>query len=289
MRRFLYTFLYTFPGCLLPVLIQAAGLSPNTGNITLHSDLDMHVEVTQQGGACQPGYRWHTTHGGCRQASIEYAQESQPCGTGYTGDQTRTRTRTRHELQATHQAAFDPWQTWQAWDRSACTAVRRTPKVPNPLITAITGGEMSYEYRKPTPQATPMRFVWRNRKHHSHSSSYGITLDKARAQLRCAFAAASTTSSGENGYPTFGSWLLGAGESFKTKHGYCTLTQDNLEARLMGNCHATTGGDIDSCIPGTATVSIVAIENCSVTVRINVDEGRRRNSDTSESAYPICE
>jgi len=251
LHRFLdrLAMLLAFALSTLPALGCAHDLAPNTGDVDLHSTLNMTLQLAQPGGGCTSGYHWNTPYGGCRRASIERDSQSEACGADYTGEQTRTRERTQYALQSTGQAASDPWGAWSAWDRSACAAEpRRAPGViPSVIAVALGGGVDYYSNGSPTPKASPFTLPWGTRGR-GQSSSYAVTLDRTTAQLRCVLSIETSSSHGENSWPLQQAWLLGADESFHTEGGHCQVSQNQTQAHIAGHCDWTTGNDADACM-----------------------------------------
>lgn len=108
---------------------HAQALPPNSAAMALDSTVGMALRFDQAGGGCWPGYAWHAVHGGCRRQELEQRTHTQACPADQSGQQTRTDTRYRYLLQATGQAADEPWITG-AWDSSACL----TPESPWPPL-----------------------------------------------------------------------------------------------------------------------------------------------------------
>jgi len=272
--------------CALPVLGPAKDLQPNTGTIDLVSDITMQVQIAQPGGACASGYAWHSTYGGCRRAVLQEQQQREACGVDYAGAQTRVRTRTQYILQATGEAANDPWSAWQAWDRSACVAVpRRVPGVIPDLIALVLGGGLNYYNNgTPTHRASPFKLPRGTRGRGREGSTYAVTLDRTTAQLRCVLALETTSGNGENVWSLAQAWLLGAGESFSTDGGHCHVAQHQTQAHIAGNCDWTSGGDADLCMHGARTVSVLSVSPCSAIVAV-FDQWQRRQS---QREYPLC-
>jgi len=271
--------------CALPTLCCAKSLAPNTGDIDLVSEITMHVQIAQPGGACASGYVWHTTYGGCRRAVAQEEQQRETCGADYTGEQTRVRARTQYILQSSGQAIDGPWHAWSAWDRSACTAVpRRVPGVIPSLIAQVLGGGVAfYTNGAPTPKALPFRMPWGNRGSVLQSSSYAITLDRTTAQLRCVLGIETSSGNGESSTPMSQAWLLGADESFYTKGGRCHVSQNQTQAHIAGHCDWMSGNDGGECMWGEKTVSILSVSPCSAIVDVS-DQWKRH----TQIEYPLC-
>jgi len=279
--------------CTLPVFCAAKDLAPNTGNVDLVGNITMQVRISQPGGACESGYAWHATYGGCRRAVSQEQQQRESCGADYTGKQVRARVRTQYVLQSTGQAANDPWGAWSAWDRSACVAVaRRAPGVLPDLITLVLSSAWGiHPSRKPTPQASPMDMPGRVRGYNEPGSTYAVTLDRTTAQLRCVFALAYIDMGETRVWMEKTAWLLGAGESVHTEHGHCQVSQDNMQAHIFGRCDEILLGandGLDACQHGAHTVSILAVHPCSVTVQVQDVTYPRSPQKRKQHTYSLC-
>ncbi len=122
----------------LPVTLAAQTTAPNTGNIKLEADIQMHLNVTQPGGACWPGFTWHSTYGGCRRRVQEQQTETRACAAGEIGQQTRTNTRYNYILQSTGHVASDPW-VYGGWNQASCfTPPTEVPTIANSMPIANT-------------------------------------------------------------------------------------------------------------------------------------------------------
>lgn len=121
----------------LPVILAAQTLAPNTGNIKLDADIEMHAIIEQSGGGCWPGFNWHSTYGGCRRRSIEQQIEGRVCQqSGYAGQETRTNTRYNYTLQSTGHVASEPW-TYGAWNLSDCIKPDKPPPEPPTIANSV--------------------------------------------------------------------------------------------------------------------------------------------------------
>jgi len=277
--------------CALPALCPAKEPAPNTGDIDLVSRITMNVQIAQEGGACAPGYRWNAVYGGCRRAALEQEQQSDSCGTDYTGEQTRTRERTQYLLQSTSQAANDPWGAWSAWDRSQCVAT------PRRLAGTIRGGiaqvvgDMVEKYAHgveyPPPGGSPAGFYMDSRR--TYSSIYGVTLDRTSAQLQCLFGTTTTDGSGENSAARSWGWLLAPGVGIQTEHGHCQLSENNTTVHLYGDCDSEANNDWGGCISAAKTVSVVEVSPCSATLAVSVaDRYPWKTVRTTQHVVSLC-
>lgn len=87
--------------------------------------------VTQgAGGGCYAGYTFMGAWGGCVKQSQQSDSQSQSCGAGYTGTQTRVRYRTVYSHQ-NGGIQYGAWGAWGAWT-GTCTPVGPPPPPPPP-------------------------------------------------------------------------------------------------------------------------------------------------------------
>jgi len=236
----------------------------------------MNVQLAQEGGACQSGYRWHTVYGGCRRAALQQERQSDACGVDYTGEQTRVRERTQHFLQSTGQAANDAWGAWSDWDRSQCLAIpRRLAGTIKSIIDKVVGNEVpayQAEFGKSPPGSLgPFRYSYLLVNGGKvYSSVYGVTLDRSTAQLQCAFASTTTSSGrGQSGSDIVKTWLLDLGVSIHTEHGYCSVSENNTVVKLHGDCNSSRHGDSGGCVGATRVVAVTAVTPCSATIAVH--------------------
>lgn len=100
----------------------AKDIAPNTGNIKLNGNDNMHVVIGDNVG-CWPGYFWHPVYGGCRMRGANIAENALDiCRPEYQFIGTRTRSRYREQwiLQGSEKVELGPWGVWQSWDERDC-------------------------------------------------------------------------------------------------------------------------------------------------------------------------
>lgn len=114
----------------------------------------------------------------------------------------------------------------------------------------------------------------------------GVAIDYANQELRCV-SGYPTNGGGDNGFQTGNAWvILNRGVGFTDSAG-CSLSGGNRTANIYASCAYVAGGDNSPCMGGSSTVTVLAINGCTMTVQIS---GYQPNfQPTTIQNYNLCQ
>lgn len=101
-------------------------------------------------GACRSGFSWMSRFSGCTKQETETGTDSMACPSGYTGTQTRTKSRQKYTIQHNNSVQYDPWN-YGSWNSSGCQYIPPPVSEPDP----DTGGPGKPPVQPPPPPQPP--------------------------------------------------------------------------------------------------------------------------------------